>query len=103
MTPIAPLPSRELFFRLKIIHCVCVSLLQPPEVCSFQEAYYEVKVFTESNVMIAEIEWQKVPNPASVVEAEISSKLMAYKDYYAELIYQTHFATLRTTVAFSKC
>ena len=60
-------------------------------------------MFTKSNVMIAEIEQQKIPNPASVVEAEISSQLVAYKDYYAELIYQTQFATLRTTVAFSKC
>ena len=60
-------------------------------------------MFTESNVMMTEIEWQKIPNSASVVEAEISSELVAYNDYHAELIYQTHFATLRAKVAFSKC
>ena len=79
--------------------------IQPPTICSFQEAFYQLKVFRDgSNEQVIETERQRIDNSQSVVEAEITSMILqANKDYQATLLYETNFSTLEAEMQFSKC
>ena len=63
-----------------------------------------VKVFTaESSELVSEGNSLEIDNSATVVEAEISSGLLAHHHYYAELLYETQFVTLTTKIPFGEC
>jgi hypothetical protein len=78
-------------------------IFNPPTICSFQEAFYQLKVFKDgSNEQVIETERQRIDNSQSVVEAEITSMILqANKDYQATLLYETNFSTLEAEMQFS--
>ena len=78
--------------------------LQPPAVCSFQDAHYQVTVYRAgSSDPVYEGEPQPINNSDQVVEAEISSVFQANSPYYAIVTFVTHSKHISANTSFSKC
>lgn len=77
--------------------------LQPPAICSFQEASYTVKVYASwSDDELYEGKDTQIETTQQVVETEFPPVFQANSHYYAVITYRTHFTTLSTNVSFSK-
>ena len=77
--------------------------LQPPAVCSFQDAHYQVTVYRAgSSDPVYEGEPQPINNSDQVVEAEISLVFQANSPYYAIVTFVTHSKHVSANTSFSK-
>ena len=92
-----------------VIAGVYLPVPQPPTMCSFQTAYYTLKVFPAGSsagplVPLYVKEMAPIDSTLSVVEAEISTGFSANSPYYAIITFWTLNApAISANVSFSKC
>ena len=76
---------------------------QPPIVCGFQTASYQVKVYSAiSGQLVAGKGLQLIDNTERVVEAEISAELAPNAHYDAVITYKTQFTSISANTSFSE-